>query len=262
MEREQGRQEAPKERARPKKVLLVTSIVVFLVLVFQLVWFGIVVPKLTLRTVEISGLYGYTEAEILGAAGIYEGMMYQQIDEESMRTSILQLAGIRSVDVEKVFPNQLFIRLVPREVLGLVFMDGQTWCIDETGTVFPQLTSGQLDAPVLSGLPFEQRDGTVVVPLGFRQFLNDLNTLKLKEPELYGLFSQFQFEKLEPAGFQVWVYPEHVVQRVLISDRFPLDYARYLLRILAMLETQPGIGNPGSIDFRTGDVIFTVGGGL
>src|SRR5690606_23229356 len=113
-----------------------------------------------LRTVEISGLYGYTEAEILGAAGIYEGMMYQQIDEESMRTSILQLAGIRSVDVEKVFPNQLFIRLVPREVLGLVFMDGQTWCIDETGTVFPQLTSGQLDAPVLSGLPFEQRDGT------------------------------------------------------------------------------------------------------
>ena len=232
-----------------------------ILLVVQIGYFGFVVPRLTITQVHIQGLYGLTEQEILSAGGIVPGLVYQQVDIRQIESGILLLPQIKGVEVAKIFPNRLTIQLTHREPMAWVQVQGQFMAIDNDGVLFSHLGQGYHDAPVLTGLTFEDHRGIPRIPYRYRVFIQDLHTLQLHDPALFRVFSQFVFEPLEPGGFQVYVYPVHIQQRVLIGDRLSREQGVALLRVLELLRHREDFTLVREIDFRTDDVVFTLAGG-
>lgn len=246
-----------------KRIALRWIIAVLAILLLgQIIYFGVIAPRMAIKTVRINGLYGLSEEEILGAAGIHAGMLILDVQPELMRQSLLRIPQIKDASLKVEGSNTLVIDLSQREALGRVMLDGEIYFLDAAGVLFPPSNGRSLyQGPILSGLPFEEQRGLDQVPHPYQAFLADLEQMKLEEPALFGVFSQFDFQSLEPAGFQTWVYPTHVQQRVLVGERFTSDHAVAMLRVLAMLEERGELGRVWNIDFRSGDVIYRRSGG-
>lgn len=250
------------QKGSSKRWLLpVFTLILGLVLFGQLGYYGIVAPRLLITTIEVNGLYGLKDQEVLSAGGILPGMLYHQVQPEQIRTGILSIAQLRDVEVTKMFPGTIRLNLELRTPIALVFENNQFYQIDKEGVVFTSSVPMLSQGPILSGLTYEEWGDGYRVPYKFRSFLHDLETIKLDHPQIFRLFSQFVFQQESLDGFSVWLYPTHIRNRVRLGTRFTSDQALMLIRVLHMLEERPDYLEINDIDFRTGNVIISRAGG-
>lgn len=251
-----------KQKKSSKRWLLpLVTMILGLVLFGQLGYYGLVAPRLLITTVEVNGLYGLTDQDILAAGGIHSGLLYHQVDPNQIREGILSIAQIRDVEVERVFPGTIRLNLVLRNPLALVFENGEFYHIDREGVVFSSPHEVMHQGPILSGLTYEEWGDGYRVPYKYMAFLADLEGIKLDHPHVFRLFSQFIFQQESLDGFSVWLYPTHLRNRIRIGSRFSSEQALMLIRILHMVEGRPDYDQISDIDFRTGNVIISRAGG-
>ena len=94
-----GQRPESQKAHRRRVALRIVIAVLGLVLVGQIVYFGIIAPRMALKTIRISGLYGLTEQEVLDAAEIRPGMMILDVDSARMQEALLRLPQIREARV-------------------------------------------------------------------------------------------------------------------------------------------------------------------
>ncbi|KGE73511.1 cell division protein FtsQ/DivIB [Spirochaeta lutea] len=237
-------------------------IVVSVALAGVLLYMTVIAPRIQVSRVEITGLYGVTQDEVMAATEIRSGMLITDINTSEIVNRVEALPRVLNARVEKRFPDTLSIEIEVRRPLGMVFHQGAIQGIDTSGVIFPIEQAEQAELPILTGFQIgKSGKGPQGLDPRYLPFIADLEKLRLEDPALFRMFSEFEFQNIAPGGYQVLIYPSHTQIRVLVGDRFPRERAVYVLRMIQMVD-DPGYPEPvGEIDFRTDDMVYTRIGG-
>ena len=251
-----------REKINPrKKIRLFFSIliaVLAIILVIEIIFHFVISPRLRLSRVEIVAEAGVTlsNTAILKLAGLEGNETFFGVDESGIEERIAAFAPVKSVTVEKVFPNTLKIGIKEREPLGLSLAEvgGRSVPImlDEEGVVFQIGASvSEFDLPALSGFTFSEVELGQQVNRALLGFFYDLHTLKNASLPLFNLISELKFVKKDRAGFEVLLYPRDYRVAVRIGSRISVDIMRKILLVLDVFTNQGIMETIAEIDFRT-----------
>ena len=106
----------------------------------------------TISQVQVERQVRVGEAEILEASDIQIGDSLFDLDLHMIGRKIEEHPWVAKAEVERVFPDQVVIRVTEREPRAIVDLD-YLYYVDEDGVVFKVLGSeDQLDFPVITGI--------------------------------------------------------------------------------------------------------------
>ena len=246
----------------PRSFFTILIILLSVVLILELVFHLVISPRLRINTIQIDPGRGVeiSEESVLQAAGISERVHYFDIDPVTIENRLLDVPFIRTVDVERRFPDTLIISIVQREALAAIIIDkDQTSApalIDREGVLFRLGAANIEGLPVISGVRFENPRAGMVLPEVLIQFLEDIERIKETSPVLLTLISEFKFIKKDASRYEVLLYPEHYRIPVRIGDRLDERTLNYVMMVLDVVLRQGLTADVKEIDFRSGDVAF------
>jgi cell division protein FtsQ len=108
---------------------------------------------------------------------------------------------------------------------------------------------------VISGLVIDEPYPGMRLPAMFNSLFKDLDTLRLRAPELLAAVSEIKINRKSFDGFDLVLYPVHKQIRVRLSE-LNQDLLRYTLLMADVLAAkEPGIN---FIDFRSGMASYTL----
>lgn len=121
--------------------------VLALVLVFGTVWLVYFSSLLSVQGVQVEGLEKLNEAQVTSAAAVPEGEPLASVDLNRIRTRVEALAGVRSADVTRKWPDQVLISVDEREAVAVVEIAGRLRGMDEEGVVFEDYAKAPPELP-------------------------------------------------------------------------------------------------------------------
>jgi cell division protein FtsQ len=82
-------------------------------------------PLGTIQSIQISGNRLLTQEEILRRINDYRGVSYFQVSRTDLETSLKSFSEVDRVQVEKKFPNKLYIMIQEKSVVAMMKMEDQ-----------------------------------------------------------------------------------------------------------------------------------------
>lgn len=241
-----------------RRLFLVLIAILAVILIAELVFHFVISPRLRLTKVEIidGGKLSLTDAAIIKLSGLEGDETFFGLDTEKIARRIASYAPVKSVELEKVFPNTLRIQIAQREPLALclVAVDGTSVpiMVDEEGVVFQIGKSvEEYDLPVLSGFTFTSVELGQRINRSLLGFFEDLQQLKSTAPRVFGLISELHFVKKDRAGFEVLLYPRDYQVPVRLASTINADMMHRILLVLDVFAKQGMFETIEEIDFRT-----------
>lgn len=109
-------------------------------------------PFFVLSDVSLEGNKKVSRNELLKKAGIHDDSNIFSLDIEEAGKGIADMPWVKTVSIEREFPNKLKIRIEEREPLALIKLEG-LYYVDEESNVFAKADSETgWDFPVVAGL--------------------------------------------------------------------------------------------------------------
>jgi cell division septal protein FtsQ len=138
-------------------------------------------PRFEVRKLSVSGLKHVRENEVLAKAGFEVGTNVFRIRLDEMRERVEELAWVRYALVERMLPDQIVIKIVERESVGLARIAGEVYEFDAEGKVLePDVVSGA-SFPILDGLEaVDSRRNSHKVEI-YQKIIDDLGKAALSE---------------------------------------------------------------------------------
>ena len=137
---------------------------------------------LVLRQVDVVGNHLVAKAAILEKAGLELGVKLPSVSVGNVENSLLTLPGVGEVEVRRIFPSRIEIRVREKEPVAMGYAKGW-YGLAPDGTQISGLDWGESDLPVVDG--FASLDSTRRIALG-----GFLEAAKETYPTLYSNFSQ------------------------------------------------------------------------
>ena len=111
---------------------------------------------LALRYVDVEGLHHLEEEALLEAAEEVAGENLLNVRSDYLEMTMATLPFVAEVEVERRFPDRLYISIVEYEPRAIVVDDG-LWLVDPSGEVFLEVSEAQgseslLRQPLITGL--------------------------------------------------------------------------------------------------------------
>jgi cell division protein FtsQ len=131
-----------------KYVLAAVLLVVVLVGGVWLVYFSSV---LAVKGVEVDGLQRLHEGQVRTAAAVPDGQPLARVDLDRIRSRVEALAGVRSADVTRQWPDQVRIDVEERVAVAVVDIGGQLRGMDADGVVFEDYAKAPPALPRVQG---------------------------------------------------------------------------------------------------------------
>lgn len=244
-----------------QRFLVLTIGLLSLVLLGQLAYHLVIAPRLTIDTIVVDSDLPLTDEQLLTLAGVHEGVGFFSVQPDRVVARIRQQPIVRDVQVETVFPNRLTITATRRAPLAaaLASTDGGTvpLVFDEDGVVFQVGADAQLaDLPVLSGLRFAAVDVGLQLPTLVVDFLRQLRRIRMEEPALYRLFSEYRIVQKNEYAYEVVLYPMHYRLPVRIGTSIDADMIQYVMMMLDVLQREGRLSSLAELDFRSGEGVL------
>jgi cell division protein FtsQ len=130
---------------------------------------------------SVSGLKRVGENEVLAKAGVELGTNVFTANLSEIRERVEQLQWVRYALVERVLPDQIIIKVVEREPIGLARIRGEAYQFDIDAMILdPDPVSGS-SFPVLDGLRADDTKGNIKKVQSYRKVLEDLGQTALSE---------------------------------------------------------------------------------
>jgi cell division septal protein FtsQ len=173
-----------------------------------------------------------------------------RVDLERIRSGLKQLEYIREVEVRRLLPDTISLRITERVPLALARLDdGVLKCIDEDGTLFggPQLLEKGIEAPLIGGVQQEggnAADTNRAYLASYRTLIADLDRL---EPPLSPQIDEVFFN--DTAGVRVILANSQT--SVFLGRE---DYRKRLNLALDLLDAVRNRNLDTIMLFRIGDV--------
>ena len=138
-------------------------------------------PLFEVKKLSVSGLKRVQENQVLAQAGFEVGTNVFNADLNKIREEVEQLQWVRYALVQRVLPDQIVIKIVEREPIGLGRIRGEVYQFDTDGMILtPDQVSGA-SFPILDGLRFNDTNGNVKKVESYRKVLEDLGQASLSE---------------------------------------------------------------------------------
>lgn len=246
-----------------QRLLVVVIVVLSLALVGELVFHLVVAPRLLIRHIDVESDLGVSEQELLVVAGVRLGVSYFDVNTDDIEAAIRAIPAVHSVHVTRSFPDRLHIAAAARTPLAIAVAGGRERSIplvcDDDGVVF-QVGSevGTKDLPVVSGLRFQEVAAGMRLPTLVRDFLEDLQQLKLDSPALFQLCSEFRVVRLNDFVYEVVLYTTHYRVPVRVGTSIDADMLKYVVMMLDVLDDSGRLAGVKEIDFRSGEGVLVM----
>jgi cell division septal protein FtsQ len=146
-------------KSKPRRLLRLAQATVALVALSGLGWTayrGVVYTRTAARfevqKLSVSGLKHVRENDVLAKAGFEVGTNVFRVNLDEMRERVEELAWVRHALVERVLPDQIVIKIVERESIGLARIAGEVYEFDSEGNVLEPNAASDASFPILDGL--------------------------------------------------------------------------------------------------------------
>ena len=251
----------PTAPRRTQRILVGVIVVLSLVLAGELVYHLVLAPRIAIESIQIDSNLAISDEEILQIAGVSLGTPYFAVDTESAVTELEALPAVRSASVDVLFPNRVAITVTRRQPLAVAMADSSTGTLplvfDSEGVVFAVGDGVQeVELPVISGLRFVDPQPGVRMPELVREFLQQVQAIRMTDPALLGLFSEFRIIRKNEYVYEVVLYPMHYPVGVRIGTSFEPEMIEYVMMMLDVLQTEGRLQSVAEIDFRGGEAVL------
>jgi len=135
------------------RFLRIVFVVTGLGCVASLVWAGYhylhTDPRFNLKNITVSGLKHVEDSEILGRIQLNTGISTNifAVDMDDVRTRVEQIEWVHHVTVQRVFPDEIVVRVVERDPKGVARIHGRLVEFDDEAAIL------EPDDPTLPALP-------------------------------------------------------------------------------------------------------------
>jgi len=123
----------------PRQRLLV-ALAVAVVVAGLAAWVLLGSPLLAVRTVQVDGAAGLSEAEVVQTAGIAEGTPLVRGDTAAAAARVAALPQVASVEVTRGWPSTVVVTLAERVPVAVVTEGGTRQLMDAGGVLFDTIT--------------------------------------------------------------------------------------------------------------------------
>jgi cell division septal protein FtsQ len=133
------------------------------------------------RKLSVSGLKRVEENQVLGKAGFEVGTNAFKVDLRKVRQRVEELQWVRYALVGRVLPDQIIIKVIEREPIGLGRIRGEIYQFDTDAIILAPGPTSDLSFPVLDGLRPNDRPGNRKKVEVYRKVLEDIGQPSLSE---------------------------------------------------------------------------------
>ncbi|MFW5688433.1 MAG: cell division protein FtsQ/DivIB [Spirochaetota bacterium] len=256
-----ARQARPTNEPLAQRILTLVIIVLSLVLAGELVYHLLLAPRLVISEITIESDAPLGEQEILSIAGVGEGTPYFSVDAADAVARLEAHPVVRQATVDTVFPNRVEVFVARRRALAAAIAVTEAGTIplvfDEEGVVFRLgLGEAEQELPIVSGLRFEEVAVGLTLPRLLVDFLAQLREIKMNDPALYRLFSEYRVVQKNAYAFEVVLYPMHYQVPVRIGTSITADMIQYVMMTLDVLHSEGRLSSLVELDFRSGEGVL------
>jgi cell division septal protein FtsQ len=138
-------------------------------------------PRFDVRKLSVSGLKRVHESDVLTQAGFDAGTNVFDVKLREIRERVEELDWVRHAMVERVLPDQIIIKIVEREPIGLGRIRGETYQFDADAKILSLDAAGGSSFPILDGLRSNDVKGNRKKVEAYRKVLDDLGQTSLSE---------------------------------------------------------------------------------
>ena len=140
-----------------------------------------VAPRFEVKKLSVSGLRRVEENQIIAKAGFEVGTNVFKVDLSEIRTRIEELQWVRHAIIQRVLPDQIIIKIVEREPIGLARIQGEIYLFDTDGKILDPDPLRPSSYPILDGLRIDgDKDNLSKVQI-YKNILEELGPNSLSE---------------------------------------------------------------------------------
>jgi cell division septal protein FtsQ len=142
-------------------------------------------PGFEVKALSVSGMSGplkrVTEEQIVGQAEFEVGTNVFRVDLNAIRERVERLQWVRHAIVERVLPDQIIIKVVEREPIGLARIRGEVYQFDVDAMILELDPISTASFPILDGLRGDDHVGNAAKVEIYRKVLDELGQNDLSE---------------------------------------------------------------------------------
>ena len=269
-------EDAARRRGRGRRILHLIVATVLLMVVLELVFLLLLVPRMRIATVAVTTDLPFSDAEVLALAGLTGNEQFFSIDAAAIGARLERHPLVSAAGVALRFPDTLQLTLTAREaaVVALTAAPGgsvSAALVDAGGLIFldgaaPWGSEQAADVPVLTGLAPEAVQPGARLPAAVGRLLADLQALQADAPVLAALVSEVRLVPIGAgaaaapldlpglqAGFDALLYPMGFETVLRFGQRLTADQlaeAFVLLDLMRERAARRGQPSAGELDLR------------
>jgi cell division protein FtsQ len=162
---------------------LVLSMTVVCWLAYSVILYVKTAPRFEVEKLSVSGLKRVDENQVLAKAGFEVATNVFDANLEEIRQRVEQIQWVRHALVERVLPDQIIIKVIEREPIGIARIRGEVYQFDIDAMILdPDPASGS-SFPILNGLGGDRPHNVKKVEI-YRKVLEELGQASLSEIEI------------------------------------------------------------------------------
>jgi cell division septal protein FtsQ len=170
-----------------KTLAVVASVAVALCLVpigwaaYSVVVFLTTDARFEVQKIAVSGLKRVDENQVLAKAGFEVGTNVFRAKLDKIRERVEELPWVRYAIVERVVPDQIIIKVIEREAIGLARIKGEIFQFDADAKILEPDSVSASSFPILDGLRPKDSKGNLEKVEAYRKVLDDIGPAALSE---------------------------------------------------------------------------------
>jgi cell division septal protein FtsQ len=140
-----------------------------------------VAPRLEVKKLSVSGLKRVEENQIIARAGFDVGTNVFKVNLQEIRNRVEKLQWVHHAIVQRVLPDQIIIKIIEREPIGLARIQGEIYEFDQEGKVLDPDPIRDSSFPILDGLRLDNDKDNLPKVLIYRRILEELGPNSLSQ---------------------------------------------------------------------------------
>jgi cell division protein FtsQ len=161
--------------------MTVVSLSILYLAVHSLIAYLSVAPRFEVKKLAVSGLKHVGENQIIAKAKFDVGTNVFKVNLEEIRERVEELPWVRHATVERVLPDQIIIKIIEREPIGLARINGEIYQFDSEGKILDPDPIRDSSFPVLDGLRADGGKDNLSKILMYKKVLEELGSNSLSQ---------------------------------------------------------------------------------
>jgi len=138
-------------------------------------------PRFEVKQLSVSGLKHVDEGDVLSHAGFEIGTNVFAADLDELRSRVEQIAWVRHALVQRVLPDQIVIKVIEREPIGLARIRGEIYQFDVDATLLAPDDLTTASFPILDGLRSDDAVGNLTKVGTYQKVIEEIGQTELSE---------------------------------------------------------------------------------